>query len=245
MNGDERVVERVGIGIFHGGGINSVAFGALPRGGAGGESGAGGDEGGGIRRQPAFGLEGREVGGALQTGDDDVGAAENGGEVVRFVNADLELLVQLHGLAFEGEAGGAPRLGHPFFDLDQIGGLRGGEVAETAFFGFLRGHIGGDFAQQGDGGGNLTGRQARGDFRMGLGGANYEVAVVGQGADGEVEVMVYKYLGVHVFRVYLLQTSVYQRLVKLALPSNTTEEPCRNSEERSSKPEEVCGKPEE
>lgn len=187
LNGLQVVVERVGVVVADGGGVEAAADAAFLYGVGSGHRGDGGGKGGGIGINPALGLEGGEVGGVFDAGENDVGAADDVGEVEVVGDADLELFAQFHALAFEGEGGGLFGAAGPFVQDGEGGVLLGGEIAEAAFFIFHVVDVGGDGADEGAGGGGEAGGQAGVDAGVVLGGGGDEVAFAQEGGDGEVE----------------------------------------------------------
>ena len=185
MDGQEALVEVGGGGVLDGGGGLAAAFGFLFRFDALGEGRAQGGEGGGVGLGPASGFERGEVRLGLERGQDDVGAAQHGAEVVQFVDADLEFFVELHGFTEEGEPGGLARLVHGVEQLVHFGALGLGVAAGCAFGDFLPAHVGRNLGEDGGGVGEVAGRQARGNFGMLGGGSDDDLSVESQRAKGE------------------------------------------------------------
>ena len=102
------------------------------------------------------------------------------------MRADLEFLMQFHGLSGEGEFGGLGGLRHAAMQRVQVLLLRDGQVAECAFGGFLAGDIAGHFGAKRVGRREVGGGQSRGDFGVVLGGGDDESAVVGEDGCGHV-----------------------------------------------------------
>jgi hypothetical protein len=186
LDGEQLLEQAGGVGVLGAGADFGPAFVGLLRHVHRAKSSAHGDEGGGVRRRPAFEQEGGLIRDRLQGGDDDVGAAQHGAEVVRRVDAHLKFLMQFHVLSGKGELGGLARLRNPMLDRLQIYVLRRGQVAKFAVGSFLGDKVGIDGGEGRRGGGGVANGQARGDGGIGSGGGDDKLAVVRE--DGYWEV---------------------------------------------------------
>ena len=196
LDGQNVFVGVGGVGGFHAGRLFGVALAGLLRGGAGGKSLAHGDEGLGIGIGPALQFQRGQVRGELHGAEDDVRPAQHRAQFMGIVEADLKFLMQLHGLAGKGELGGLARLAHAMQQLDEIGLLRGGQIAGFAPGRGLAGDVGGQFAEGRGGLGEISGRQAVADFGVFLRGGKNEAAIVTDDGDGAMDSMGHSFFGV-------------------------------------------------
>jgi hypothetical protein len=191
LDGEQTVVERVGVVVTQAGRVQSAADAAFLRVGGGGQRGDGVGERGGVGIQPASGFQGGEVGGVFDVAQNDVGAADDVAEVEVVANADLELFAQFHGLSFEGERGGLFGAADPFVQFIQLVVLLLCERADAALFIFHAVHVAGDGADECASGGDVSGGQARIDAGIFLGGGDDEIAFAQEGWNREVEFQIF------------------------------------------------------
>jgi len=192
LDGQNKFVERGGIGVLLRGGVFRAADLLHAVGFRRAKAVARGLEGRGLGIRPAFLLERGQVRGIGHRAKHGVAAGEKCGEVVFIMRADLKFLMEFHGLAGEGEFGGLGGLRHALMQGGEILLLGGGEVAEFAFGGFLAGDIAGNLGAKPVGGGDVGGVQPRADFGVALGGGDDEAALMGE--DGGREVQVFHYV---------------------------------------------------
>ncbi len=191
LDGQNVFVGFGGVGGFHAGRLFGVALAGLLDGGAGGKGGAHGGEGLRLGIRPAFEFQRGQICGGLHGGQNDVGAAQHGTQFVRFVDADLKFLTQLHRLAGKRQLRRLARLAHAMQQQGEVGLLGKGEVAGFALGQFLAGGIGGQFAEGGGGFGEIVCWQARGDLGIFQRGGDDEVAIVADDGDRAVRFMIH------------------------------------------------------
>lgn len=180
--------------IFGGGGDFCSAFDILLGIFDGGAVVSGGDEGLGFGVCPTCALEDGQIGFILDGGDDDVSAREDRSKVMGSVDADLELLVEFDALTGKGQFCTLAGLVYPVVQGFQFCVLRRSQGAKFAMGVLLLGELGVDLGIKGDCVAKIVGWQSRGEDRVGLGGAQDELGVVGKNANGDVDLAHGRYL---------------------------------------------------
>ena len=107
------------------------------------------------------------------------------------MRTDLKFLMQFHGLTGEGEFCGLGGLRHATVQRVQILLLRGGQIAEFTFGGFLSGDVDGNFGAKRIGSRDVGGGQSRGNFCMVFGGGDDESSVVRENGGRKVRAMIH------------------------------------------------------
>lgn len=186
LDGQNKFVERGGVGVFLRGAVLGSALGVFADLFGGPKGVARGLECGGFGIRPALLLEQGQVRGVFHRAKHDVAPAKKRAEIIFIVDANLKFLMQFHGLSGKGEFGGLGGLRHELVQRVQALCLRSGEVAEFAFGSFLVGDIAGQFGAKIIGGRDIGGVQSGADFGMRLGGGDDEAAVVGEDGNGHM-----------------------------------------------------------
>ncbi len=189
LDGQNKFVERGGVGVLLRGGVLRAADLLHAVGFRRAKGVARGLEGRGLGIRPAFLFERGQVRGVGHGAKHGVAAGEKCGEVIFVMRADLKFLMEFHGLAGKGELGGLGSLRHALMQGDEVLLLGGGEVAEFALGGFLAGDVAGNLGAKRVGGADVGGVQPRADFGVALGSGDDEAALMGEDGDGEVRAM--------------------------------------------------------